>query len=75
MKPDKIYRGGKLEYTVKAGDTLKVLETKTCRGGSGICWKVENIKTGGIGYVTKKTMEESHRVYFQEKEPTELKKK
>jgi len=34
LQPDKVFRGGKVEYTVAPGDTLKILDSKTCRGGA-----------------------------------------
>ena len=63
LKPDKIFRGGKVEYIVATGDTLEILDSKTCKGGYGICLRVKNVKTGEIGYVLKSRMEDMHHIY------------
>jgi hypothetical protein len=36
---DIIYEYGKPKFEVSAGDKLKIIQSKTCRGGSGICYK------------------------------------
>jgi hypothetical protein len=64
-EPDVIYEYGKGKFEVYPGDTLGILEPKTCRGGSGICYKVQDMETGEIGYVRKTRMEERHRIYEQ----------
>lgn len=63
LQPDKVYKGGKLSFTVTAGDTLEVLQTKTCRTGGETCWAVRNVKTGKFGYVKADRMRSVHRVY------------
>jgi hypothetical protein len=57
---ENIYEYGELKYSVQKGDVLKVLMKKTCRGGYGECWQVQNVKTGVIGYVAANRMREQH---------------
>jgi hypothetical protein len=59
---DEVQEGGKLKYRVQKGDVLKVLMRKTCRGGYGECWQVQNVKTGVIGYVVAQRMNERHSI-------------
>ena len=42
---DVLWAYGESKYKVGPGDVLIIEETKVCRGGSEICWKVRNIKT------------------------------
>ena len=63
LQPDKVYKGGKLSFTVTAGDTLEVLQAKICRTGGERCWAVRNVKTGKFGYVKADRMRSVHRVY------------
>ena len=67
QQPDKVWEYGELKYTVETGDVLQILSSKTCRNGSGICWKVKNVKTGEIGYVVADRMKDYHEVYTGEK--------
>ena len=60
---EQVWEFGKLKYEVSPGDILEVIETKTCRSGSGTCWKVRNIKTGEVGYVFTERMKKRHHVY------------
>jgi hypothetical protein len=62
-EPDRVYEFGELKYEVSPGDILELMDTKTCRSGSGICWKVRNIKTGELGYVFAERMKKRHHVY------------
>lgn len=62
-EPDRVDEFGELKYEVSPGDILEVMDTKTCRSGSGICWKVRNIKTGELGYVFAERMKKRHHVY------------
>jgi hypothetical protein len=62
-EPDQVREFGEPKYDVSPGDILEVIHTKTCRSGSGICWKVRNIKTGELGYVFAERMKKRHRVY------------
>jgi hypothetical protein len=62
-EPDQVREFGEPKYDVSPGDILEVIQTKTCRSGSGICWKVRNIKTGELGYVFAERMRKRHRVY------------
>ena len=63
---DLVYEFGEPKFEVNPGDKLEILNSKICRGGSGICYKVKKVQTGEIGYVTKKRMEARHRVYTVE---------
>jgi hypothetical protein len=65
-KPDKLSYRGETVHDVSPGDVLKVISTNTCRGGSGECWKVQNVKTGETGFVKAKRMKAWHRVYKEE---------
>jgi len=65
-EPDVVSEHGKGKFEVYPGDTLEIIEIKTCLGGSGICWKVKNIETGEYGYVRAKRMNERHEVYEKE---------
>jgi hypothetical protein len=67
QEPDVVYEYGKGKYEVWPGDLLEIRAIKTCRGGSGICWKVRNVKTGEIGYVNAVRMKERHHVYTEQK--------
>jgi hypothetical protein len=62
-EPDQVREFGELKYEVSPGDILEVIATKRCRSGSGICWKVRNIKTGELGYVFAERIKKRHRVY------------
>jgi hypothetical protein len=42
------------------------VESKVCRGGSGICYKVKKVQTGEIGYISKKRIEAKHKMYTAE---------
>jgi hypothetical protein len=42
---DLIYEYGIAKFEVYPGDTLKIVESKVCRGGSGICYKVKKVQT------------------------------
>lgn len=64
---DVVYEYGKGKFEVWPNDTLEILEIKTCRGGTGICWKVKKIETGEVGYVNAERMQERHEVYTVEK--------
>jgi hypothetical protein len=63
---DVIHEYGIPKFEVYPGDTLKILATKTCRSGSGICYKVKKVQTGEIGYVSKERMEKKHKIYTLE---------
>jgi hypothetical protein len=65
-EPDVIYEYGKGKFEVYPNDTLEILEIKTCRGGTGICWKVKKLETEEYGYVSAKRMNERHEVYTKE---------
>lgn len=67
LEPDTVWYGGESDFKVQPGDTLKVLLVKTCKGGSGTCYEVKDVKTGKIGYVSEKRMENRHRVYTEKK--------
>lgn len=62
-EPDVVWEYGISKYEVSPNDTLEILLIKTCRGGTGICWKVKNIKTGELGYVSSERMHQRHEVY------------
>lgn len=62
-EPDRVYEYGEVKYKVNPGDILEVMDSKTCRSGSGVCWKVRNTKTGEWGYVFSERMEKRHKVY------------
>ena len=62
-EPDRVYEFGEVKYKVNPGDILEVMDSKTCRSGSGICWEVRNTKTGEWGYVFAERMEKRHNVY------------
>jgi len=64
---DVVYEYGKGKFEVWPNDTLEILEIKTCRGGTGICWKVKKTETGEVGYVNAERMHERHEVYTIEK--------
>ena len=66
-EPDIIYERGEEKFEVIPNDTLEIIETKTCRDGIGICWKVKKIGTGEVGYVKADWMNEKHEVYTKEK--------
>jgi hypothetical protein len=59
---DEVQEGGKLKYRVQKGDVLKVLMRKTCLDGHSKCWKVQNMKTGVIGYVVAQRMKKRHSI-------------
>ncbi len=63
LKTDRIHKGGKPVFKVRPGDQLEVLESRTCRGGSGECWEVRNVSTGKTGFVRADKMRDLHRVY------------
>jgi len=63
LEKDIVWIGGEVDYRVEPGDTLKVLWVKTCKGGRGTCYEVQDLKTGRIGYVSERRMENRHRVY------------
>jgi len=63
QQADKIYEFGKFKYAVNPGDKLEVVRSKLCRGGSGECWEVRNVRTGEIGYTRVDRMKASHRIY------------
>ena len=63
QEPDVVFTYGRIKYTVNTGDTLEVLSSNTCRGGSGKCWMIKNIETGEKGAVRVKQMQTYHRVY------------
>ena|GEM_PF-2603674 len=67
LEPDIIMHNRELDFRVEPGDTLKVMSSKTCIGGRGICYEVKDLKTDKRGYVTKKRMEERHRIYTESK--------
>jgi hypothetical protein len=60
---DIIYEYGDPKFEVWPGDKLKIITSKVCRGGIGVCYKVKKVDTGEIGYVTAKRMKERHRIY------------
>ena len=66
LEPDQIYYGGKIDFNVEPGDTLKIISSKTCRGGRGTCWEVWDIDKKKTGMVSKQRMEERHKVYQKE---------
>jgi hypothetical protein len=57
-----IYEFGEIIFYAIEGDTLDILLEKTCRSGTGICWKVKCRRTGRIGYVSAAIMKKSHQV-------------
>jgi len=63
LMTDVIWEYGKKKFVVYEGDVLEVLSKKTCRSGSGECWKVR-IKNSGIGYVRAMDMRSRHRLVF-----------
>ena len=66
-EPDVVYEYGKGKFEVWPNDTLEIREIKTCRGGTGISWKVKKMETGEVGYVKAERMKERHEVYTKEK--------
>lgn len=52
-----------VKYEVFPGDKLEILAAQNCRDGKGLCWKVRNVKTGEIGYVSADKMKENHHVF------------
>jgi hypothetical protein len=57
-----IYEYGEMKFYAEEGDILDILLEKTCRSGTGICWKVESRRTGEIGYVSSAMMKKRHQV-------------
>jgi hypothetical protein len=57
-----IYEFGEIKFYAIEGDILDILLEKTCRSGTGICWKVKCRRTGKIGYVSAAMMEKRHQV-------------
>jgi CHAT domain-containing protein len=68
--PDVIYEGGRTKFKVYPNDTLEILESNTCLSGTGICWKVKDIKTGEVGYVLAERMKKLHEVFTKEPQKT-----
>jgi hypothetical protein len=60
----------KKEFEVLSGDSLKILETKSCPEGKGVCWKVSSVKTGKVGFVNADLMQERQDVYIEENKRT-----
>ena len=58
------------EFEVLSGDSLKILETKSCPEGKGVCWKVSSVKTGKVGFVNADLMQERQEVYIEENKRT-----
>ena len=58
------------EFEILSGDSLKILETKSCPEGKGVCWKVSSIKTGKVGFVNADIMQERQEVYIEENKRT-----
>jgi hypothetical protein len=52
----------KVKYEVLPGDKLEILSAENCRDGKGLCWKVRNVKTDEIGYVSADKMKVKHNV-------------
>ena len=65
QEPDRIFEYGKCKFTVSSGDILEITQTKTCRGGFGTCYEVQNILTGEYGYVKKDRMEKRHYIFTE----------
>jgi hypothetical protein len=65
---DKVWEYGKFKYSVQKGDVLKVFRRKTCRGGHGECWLVENVKTGVTGAVVALGMKQNHTIRQEPKQ-------
>ena len=61
--PTNLYMRGEVVAEVEPGTTLKVVDSKTCRGGRGTCWWVKNEELGIGGIVSADEMEKLHRVY------------
>ena len=55
---------GKPKFTVHKDDMLEVISRKTCRSGYGECWKVRNVASGAVGYVSAAEMRRSHELVF-----------
>ena len=72
QEPDVLWVHGKAKHKVKPGVLLKIIGTKTCRGGTGICWKVRNVETGEVGFVNALGMAARHDVLTAEGEKIEL---
>jgi hypothetical protein len=66
-EPDVVYEYGQSKFEVHPNDKLEILESKTCRSGTGICWKVKKVETGEVGYVEAERMKERHEVYTRER--------
>ena len=54
------------EFEVFPGDSLKIIETKSCAEGQGIFWKVSSTNTGKTGFVNAELMQDRHEVYIEE---------
>ncbi len=72
QEPDVLWVHGKAKHKVKPGVLLKIIGTKTCRGGTGICWKVRNVETGEVGFVRAIGMAARHDVFTAEGEKVKL---
>jgi hypothetical protein len=58
------------EFKILSGDSLKIIETKSCPEGKGVCWKVSSAKTGKVGFVKADLMQENQEVYIEENKRT-----
>ena len=58
LEPDRIFYMGEIDFRVEPADTLKVVYSKTCKGGRGVCWEVRDMEKGKTGYVKKIRVEE-----------------
>lgn len=56
---------GKPKFIVHKDDMLEVISRKICRSGRGECWKVRNVATGEVGYVSAVEMRRSHELVFE----------
>ena len=54
------------KFEVLPGDSLKILETKPCAEGKGICWKVSSANTGKVGFVNAESIQQRQEVYIEE---------
>jgi hypothetical protein len=55
------------EFEVLPGDSLNIIDTKSCADGDGVCWKVTSANTGKVGFVNAELMQDRHEVYIEEK--------
>ncbi len=63
QSPTNLWMRGEAVATLQPGDVLKVVGSKTCRGGNDTCWWVKSEKGGVAGIVSADEMKHLHRVY------------